>query len=72
MLSFSKKGAVANLIVRGDREQTVARLQGMHPLLLEILPLTLEEVFIYEMDALGYAFKDVLDEGGDCDAKKAV
>ena len=33
----------------------------MNPLLLDVLPLTLEEVFTYEMDALGYVFHDVLE-----------
>ena len=27
---------------------------------LDILPLNLEEVFVYEMEALGYVFKDIL------------
>lgn len=60
MLSFSKKGTVSNFIVRGDREGTIASLRSMNPILLDVLPLSLEEVFIYEMEALGYAFKDVL------------
>ena len=53
-LHFSKRGSVANLIVRGNRERTVAQLQAMCPVLLDILPLSLEEVFTYEMEALGY------------------
>ena len=60
MLHFSKRGSVANMIVRGDKEKTVALLQGMQPSVLDVLPLTLEEVFTYEMEALGYTFKDVL------------
>lgn len=60
MLHFQKRGSVANIIVRGDREQTIARISAMNPLLLEVLPLSLEEVFTYEMEALGYAFGDVL------------
>ncbi len=60
MLEFVKKGKVANFIVRGEKGATVAKLQEMHPVLLEVLPLSLEEVFVYEMEALGYAFKDVL------------
>ena len=60
IVNYTQKGSVANIIVRGDREQTTARLSDMDPLLMEILPLSLEEVFIYEMEALGYAFKDVL------------
>ncbi len=59
MLNYSKKGSVANLIVRGNREKTLEVLRSKNPVLLDILPLTLEEVFIYEMDALGYAFNDL-------------
>ena len=33
-----------------------------NPLLLDIFPLSLEEVFVYEMEALGYAFGNVLDQ----------
>lgn len=60
MLSFNKHGSVSTLIVRGDREETSSKIKQMDPILYEILPLTLEEVFVYEMDALGYAFSDVL------------
>lgn len=60
MLDYTQKGSVANFIVRGDREEMAAHLQTMHPLVLDILPLSLEEVFIYEMEALGYAFKEIL------------
>jgi len=60
ILDFNKKGRVSNLIARGDREKTVERLKQMNPVLLDILPLSLEEVFVYEMEALGYAFKDVV------------
>ena len=56
IVSFSKHGSVANMIVRGDREETTMRLSAMGPALLDILPLTLEEVFTYEMEALGYTF----------------
>ena len=58
-LHFSKRGSVANIIVRGDREHTVAKLQALCPVLLDVLPLTLEEVFTYEMEALGYTTGEV-------------
>ena len=48
------------MIIRGDRDMTMAELQKLNPILLETLPLGLEEVFIYEMEALGYAFSDLL------------
>lgn len=60
VINYVKKGSVANLIVRGDREKAIAVLREMNPILLDVLPLTLEEVFIYEMDAIGYAFKDIM------------
>lgn len=60
VLHFVKHGSVANIIMRGDREQIVAAIKAKNPILLEVLPLTLEEVFTYEMEALGYAFGDVL------------
>ena len=60
MLHFVKHGSVANIIVRGDRDEVTGRIREMRPLLLEILPLSLEEVFTYEMEALGYVFSDVL------------
>lgn len=54
--SFSRQGTVINMIVKGNRGAAHAKLRGLNPILLEILPLSLEEVFTYEMDALGYTF----------------
>ncbi len=56
VLRFVKHGSVANMIVRGDREDVSSSLRALSPLLLDILPLTLEEVFTYELEALGYNF----------------
>ena len=58
--NYVQRGSVANFIVRGDRDEMKERLSVLNPLVLDILPLTLEEVFVYEMEALGYAFKDIL------------
>jgi len=60
MLSFTKHGSVANFIVRGDRDETYAFLSELDPVLLEILPLSLEEVFIHEMENVGYSFDEIL------------
>ncbi len=56
ILHFEKHGSVANMIVKGDRDVVAASMRAMSPVILDILPLTLEEVFTYEMEALGYAF----------------
>ncbi len=60
ILQFSKKGSVSSFIVRGDRDSVSARIKAKAPVLFEILPLSLEEVFVHELDALGYAFNDVV------------
>ena len=61
-IHFRKSGSVASMIVKNDRESTIAVLKSMSPVLLDILPLTLEEVFTYEMETLGYNFDKVLEE----------
>ncbi len=58
---FKKSGSVSNLIIRGDYDRTVTKLRAMNPILLDVLPLSLEEVFTFEMEALGYEFGDVLE-----------
>jgi len=61
-IHFRKAGSVASMIVKNDKESTVAALKAMSPVLLDILPLTLEEVFTYEMETLGYNFDKILEE----------
>ena len=60
VLSFTKNGRVVNLIIKGDREKAEAKLNGMKPVFMEVLPLSLEEVFTYEMDTLGYKFEEIM------------
>ena len=42
-----------------QRRHVEAALRARRPLLLDLLPLTLEEVFTYEMEALGYSFEEL-------------
>ena len=60
ILNYTQVGSVANFIARGERERVVAEIREMNPLLLDVLPLNLEEVFVYEMEALGYAFGEIM------------
>ncbi|MEA4940591.1 MAG: ABC transporter ATP-binding protein [Christensenella sp.] len=64
ILAFNKQGSVSNLIIRGDSAKCKAIIAAKDPLILEILPLTLEEVFLYEMEALGYSFEEPAAKGG--------
>ena len=60
------------LIIRGNREETVEKLRRLEPVLLDVLPLTLEEVFTYEMKKLGYSFDDVLGREEESHEQEAV
>lgn len=61
-LSVRTEGRVIQAILNENAEQTEARIREKNPVLLEILPLSLEEIFTYEMEALGYSF-DTESEG---------
>lgn len=60
ILHRSHVGRVYTYIVRGSREDILRRMQITQPVLLESIPLTLEEIFIYELGGVDYAAKDVL------------
>lgn len=60
VLSFKKTGSVATVIMKGERETYEKILQDMNPVILDFLPLSLEEIFIYEMEVLGYEFTQVI------------
>lgn len=62
IVSFHKSGSVTNMIVKGERDETVTKLSMLQPLILEVLPLSLEEIFTYEMEALGYSFEGLFEE----------
>lgn len=54
IVHYQQAGTVANIIVSGDRDAAKETLRALSPLLLEMLPLTLEEVFTYELQARNY------------------
>ncbi len=60
ILKESSIGSVHMLIVRDLEEKVREVASPFHPLFLDILPLTLEEIFIYELGGMGYAFENVL------------
>jgi len=60
VLSFKKTGSVATIILKGEKEKFEKELIDMNPIILDFLPLTLEEIFIYQMEVLGYEFNEVV------------
>ncbi len=60
VLHQSAQGRVHTLIIRGQSETIAALFQARNPLLLDCLPLSLEEIFIYELGGHDYAVKEIL------------
>ena len=54
VLKHEKVGSVDMLIVRGDYGKIEEQIKKYNPLILDVIPLTLEEIFIYELGGLGY------------------
>ena len=60
VLHTSQVGRIHTLIIRGTAEEVTNRLAVYSPLLMEALPLTLEEIFIYELGGEDYAVREVV------------
>ncbi|OIJ11616.1 ABC transporter [Anaerobacillus arseniciselenatis] len=60
VLYKEERGSVHLYIVRGDEEEMSAHIDFFMPVLFDVLPLTLEEIFIYEMRDVGYAIENVI------------
>lgn len=60
ILHVSQVGRIHTLIVRGSATEVTNRLAVYAPILMEALPLTLEEIFIYELGGEDYAVRDIV------------
>ena len=59
IVSIKQSGRVYNIIARGGENDVAATLAGLQPIFMEMLPLTLEEIFISETEVVGYDFKNL-------------
>ena len=60
VLHASRVGRIHTLIMRMNAEEATDRLAAYDPLLVDAVPLTLEEIFIYELGGADYAVKDIV------------
>lgn len=60
ILHQEQVGSILSMIVRGKREEILPQIQATQPVILDILPLTLEEIFIYELGGMDYDIKSIL------------
>ena len=59
VLQHEKRGSVMSIVARGTKQEILMTIQEKNPLLAEILPLTLEEIFISETEVAGYEVKNL-------------
>jgi len=59
-LHTSRIGRVHTVIMRANAEEATAKLAPYAPLLVDAIPLTLEEIFIYELGGVDYAVKEIV------------
>ena len=60
VLHASRLGRVHTLIMRMNAEEATKRVSAYDPVLVDAIPLTLEEIFIYEMGGADYAVRDIV------------
>ena len=60
VLHVSQVGRIHTLIVRGNATDVTNRLAADAPILMEALPLTLEEIFIYELGGEDYGIREIV------------
>ena len=60
ILHSQATGRVHTLIVRGTQAEITARMTAIEPLFFDLLPLTLEEIFIYELGGVDYAAHSIV------------
>jgi len=60
ILHHEQFGSVHMIIVKGKSEEILNRIKYAKPLICDILPLTLEEIFIYELGGMGYEFENII------------
>lgn len=59
IVRFKTDGKIVTLSVKGDPDTAEEKLRQMSPLLIERFPLTIEEIFLEEMEDTDYDFKEI-------------
>ncbi|QXM05667.1 ABC transporter ATP-binding protein [Crassaminicella indica] len=60
ILHQKKTGSVHLFIIKGEQEKVLSTLRQYQPIILDILPLSLEEIFIYELGGIGYEIENII------------
>lgn len=60
VIKLTRRGKLLTMTVRGKESAVLQVLEAMKPIYCEVLPLTLEEIFISEMEVVGYDIKNLV------------
>ena len=60
ILHESSSGRLKTLVVRGGTDEVIAKTQAANPVYFDVLPLSLEEIFIYELGGVNYEVKNIV------------
>ena len=60
VLHESTSGRLKTLVIRGSAEEVTAKAQAAAPHYFDVLPLSLEEIFIYELGGVNYEVKNIV------------
>ena len=60
IMHFEKNQSIYYMIIKGDEDEIRKQLAPKNPLILDVIPLSLEEIFIYELGGENYEVKDIL------------
>lgn len=60
VLHATESGRLNTFVVRGSAEEVSARVRAANPVYFDVLPLSLEEIFIYELGGVDYEVKNIV------------
>ena len=60
VLHESKSGRLSTYIIRGGADEVTDKVASVNPAYFDVLPLSLEEIFIYELGGVNYEVKNII------------
>jgi len=60
VMKIERTGSLLQMIVRGNKEEIMKFIKNLLPLFAECVEPTIEEIFVYELEVIGYDVKNIL------------
>ncbi len=61
VLKCERSGSIVQMVVRGDEQEIMGFINRLSPVFSECIEPTLEEMFVFELEATGYDVKNILE-----------